>query len=163
MPVSIRKTQTNEKPKLNIFGELGINSSLAISPVKNFGPNFGMNLSVPIYDGHQKRMQHNQIAVSELTRKYYRDFFTKQYGQQINQLILQLTDVQNLTGRIKKQITYAQTLVEADRKLLETGEVSVTDYILAMSNLLTTKNQLIQNEFEKYQLINQLNYWCREK
>ena len=108
-------------------------------------------------------MQHNQIAVSELTRKYYRDFFTKQYGQQINQLILQLTDVQNLTGRIKKQITYAQTLVEADRKLLETGEVSVTDYILAMSNLLTTKNQLIQNEFEKYQLINQLNYWCREK
>ncbi len=151
------------QPKLNIFGELGINSSLAISPVKNFGPNFGMNLSVPIYDGHQKRMQHNQIAVSELTRKYYRDFFTKQYGQQINQLILQLTDVQNLTGRIKKQITYAQTLVEADRKLLETGEVSVTDYILAMSNLLTTKNQLIQNEFEKYQLINQLNYWCREK
>jgi outer membrane protein TolC len=163
LAINDKQIDYNYQPKLNVFGEFGFNSSLTYEPWKNFGPNVGLNLSIPIYDGHQRRMQHDQIAVSEQTRKYYREFFTKQYGQQINQLILQLTDVQNLTGRIKKQIFYAQTLVDADRKLLETGDVSVTDYILAMSNLLTSKNQQIQNEIEKYQLINQLNYWCREK
>ena len=151
------------QPKLNLFGEAGYNSSLVYQPWKNFGPNVGLNLSIPIYDGHQRKMQHDQIAVSENTRKNYRDFFTKQYSQQINQLILQLADNQNLTGKINKQVTYSQALVDANRKLLETGEVSVTEYIIAMSNLLTTKNLLIQNEIEKYQLINQLNYWCREK
>jgi outer membrane protein TolC len=163
LAINDRQIDYSYQPKLNIFGEVGYNSSLAYEPWKNFGPNVGLSLSIPIYDGHQKRLQHNQIAVSEQTRKHYREFFTKQYGQQINQLILQLTDVQNMTGRIKKQITYSQTLVDADRKLLETGAVSVVEYILAMSNLLNTKNQLIQNEIEKYQLINQLNYWCREK
>lgn len=161
--ISNKQIDYNYQPKLNLFGEAGFNSSLAYQPWKNFGPNFGLNLSVPIYDGHQKRMQHDQITVSEQTRKYYREFFTRQYGQQINQLLLQLTDVQNLSGRIRKQITYSQALVEANRKLLETGGVSVTEYIIAMSNLLTTKNMLLQNEIEKYQLINQLNYWCREK
>ena len=151
------------QPKLNLFGEVGYNSSLVYQPWKNFGPNVGLNLSIPIYDGHQRKMQHDQIAVSEQTRRSYREFFTRQYGQQINQLILQLTDNQNLTGKINRQVTYSQALVDANRKLLETGEVSVTEYIIAMSNLLTTKNLLIQNEIEKYQLINQLNYWCREK
>jgi outer membrane protein TolC len=151
------------QPKLNLFGEAGYNSSFAYQPWRNFGPNIGLNLSIPIYDGHQRKMQHDQIAVSEQTRRSYREFFTRQYGQQINQLILQLTDNQNLTGKINRQVTYSQALVDANRKLLETGEVSVTEYIIAMSNLLTTKNLLIQNEIEKYQLINQLNYWCREK
>jgi len=161
--ISNKQIDYNYQPKLNLFGEAGFNSSMAYQPWKNFGPNFGLNLSVPIYDGHQKRMQHDQITVSEQTRKYYREFFTWQYGQQINQLLLQLTDVQNLGGRIRKQITYSQALVDANRKLLETGGVSVTEFIIAMSNLLTTKNMLLQNEIEKYQLINQLNYWCREK
>lgn len=161
--ISNKQIDFNYQPKLNLFGEAGFNSSMAYQPWKNFGPNFGLNLSVPIYDGHQKKMQHDQITVSEQTRKYYREFFTRQYGQQINQLFLQLTDVQNLSGRIRKQITYSQALVDANRILLETGGVSVTEYIIAMSNLLTTKNMLLQNEIEKYQLINQLNYWCREK
>jgi outer membrane protein TolC len=161
--ISNKQIDYNYQPKLNLFGEAGFNSSMAYQPWKNFGPNFGLNLSVPIYDGHQKRMQHDQITVSEQTRKYYREFFTRQYGQQINQLLLQLIDVQNLSGRIRKQVTYSQALVDANRKLLETGGVSVTEYIIAMSNLLTTKNMLLQNEIEKYQLINQINYWCREK
>ena len=151
------------QPKLNLFGEAGYNSSLVYQPWKNFGPNIGLNLSIPIYDGHQRKMQHDQIAVSEQTRRTYREFFSKQYGLQINQLIIQLSDNQSLAGKINKQVTYSQALVDANRKLLETGEVSVTEYIIAMSNLLSTKNLLIQNEIEKYQLINQLNYWCREK
>jgi outer membrane protein TolC len=161
--INDKQIDYNYQPKLNLFGEAGFNSSLAYQPWKNFGPSFGLNLSVPIYDGHQRKMQHDQITVSEQTRKYYREFFTKQYGQQINQLLLQLTDVQNLSIRIRKQITYSQALVDANRKLLDSGGVSVTEFIIAMSNLLTTKNMLLQNEIEKYQLINQLNYWCREK
>ncbi len=161
--ITSKQIDFSYQPKLNVFADAGYNSSLTFQAAKNFGTNFGLNLSIPIYDGHQRKMQHNQIAVSEQTRQYYREFFSRQYGQQVNQLILQLKDNQGLTGRINKQVTYSRALVDANRKLLETGEVSVMEYILAMSNLLTSKNLLIQNEIEKYQLINQLNYWCKEK
>ncbi len=161
--IGAKQIDFSYQPKLNVFGEAGFNSSFAYQPWRNFGPNVGLNLSIPIYDGHQRKMQHDQIVLSEKTRQYYRDFFTRQYGQQISQLALQLTDNQNLTARINKQVTYSQALVDANLKLLETGQVSVTDYVIALSNLLTARNILIQNEIEKYQLINQLNYWCREK
>lgn len=161
--IGSRQIDFSYQPKLSVFGEAGFNSSFAFQPWRNFGPNVGLNLSIPIYDGHQRKMQQDQIALSEKTRQYYRDFFTRQYGQQISQLALQLTDNQNLTGRINKQVTYSQSLVDANLKLLETGQVSVTEYVMALSNLLTARNLLIQNEIEKYQLINQLNYWCREK
>ena len=161
--IGAKQIDFSYQPKLNIFGEAGFNSSFAYQPWRNFGPNIGLNLSIPIYDGHQRKMQHDQIELSEKTRQYYRDFFTRQYGQQISQLALQLTDNQTLTSKINKQVTYSQALVDANFKLLETGQVSVTEYIIALSNLLTAKNILIQNEIEKYQLINQLNYWCREK
>lgn len=161
--IGAKQIDFSYQPKLNVFGEAGFNTSFAYQPWRNFGPNIGLNLSIPIYDGHQRKMQHDQVALSEKTRQYYRDFFTRQYGQQISQLALQLTDNQNLTDRINKQVSYSQALVDANFKLLETGQVSVTEYIIALSNLLTTRNLLIQNEIEKYQLINQLNYWCREK
>lgn len=161
--VGAKSIDFSYQPKLNLFGEAAYNSSLVYQPWRNFGPNVGINLSIPIYDGRQRKMQHNQLAFSEQTRRNYRDFFTRQYSQQINQLILQMADNRNLKEKINKQVSYAAALVEANRKLLETGEVSVTEYVLALTNLLTTKSLLIQNETEKYQLVNQLNYWCREK
>ncbi len=161
--VSDKQIDFSYQPKLNLFGEAGFNSSFNLQPWKNFGPNIGLNLSIPIYDGHQRKMQHDQITLSEKTRQYYREFFTKQYGQQLNQLVLQLSDNQSIKSRIGKQVSYAQVLVDANRQLLETGQVGVTEYMLALSNLLTTKNLLIQNDIEKYQLINQINYWCRDK
>ena len=161
--ISKKQIDISYQPKINIFGEAGYNSSLAFEAAKNFGTNFGLTLSIPIYDGHQRKMLHEQNSLSEQTRQYYREFFTRQYGQQVNQLILQLKENQGLTGRIIRQVAYSQALVDANRKLLEKGDVSVTEFILAISNLLTTRNLLIQNEIEKYQLISQLNYWCREK
>ncbi|MEI7829410.1 MAG: TolC family protein [Prolixibacteraceae bacterium] len=153
----------NYQPKLNLFGDVSYNSSLVYQPWKNFGPNFGLNLSIPIYDGRQKKMQHDQIALSEQTRRTYSEFFAKQYRQQINQLLLQLSDNQKYKMNIDKQIAYSQALVEANGKLFQTGEVNVTEYFIAISSLLTSRNLLIQNRLENYQLINQLNYWCREK
>ena len=162
--LAIQNKQVDDRyrPKLTLFGDLGINSSLAVQPMKNFGPNMGLNLSIPLYDGRQRKMQHDQLALAEETRKFYRDFFTVQYSQQINTLMLQLKDNLKLIERVNKQVAYSSALVQANRKLLESGQVTITDYLLAMSNLLAIRNQLIDNEIEKYQLISQLNYWCRQ-
>ena len=151
----------NYLPKANLYADGGYSSSLMYEPYKNFGVSFGIMLSVPIYDGHQRKMQYSKLDIQERTRSGYKDFFTRQYSQQIAQLSQQLKETEDLIGQINEQVKYSQTLIEVNGKLLETGDARIADYILALNNYLNAKNLLTQNNITRLQIINQINYWNR--
>jgi len=147
------------RPKVNLFADAGYQSTFTISPYKNFGANAGINLTIPIYDGHQRKLQFSKLNIMERTRQKQREFFTKQFQQQIQQLQQQLNDIENLRGPINQQIKYLQTLIDVNGKLLETGDIRITDYVLALNNYITAKNLVVQNQIARYLVIHQLNYW----
>lgn len=151
------------KPKINLFSDAGYNSSLVYKPIRNFGVTIGLNFTMPIYDGKQRKMQHNKIAIAEQTRINYRDFFTKQYNQQVYRLFDQLRANNNLAQITEKQITFSKTLIDANHKLLETGDIHITDYIIAIGNYLNAKNTMTQNLVDKNLIVNQINYLNRKK
>jgi outer membrane protein TolC len=150
------------KPKVNLYADAGYVSSLMYLPYKNFGTSFGVNLAVPLYDGHQKKMQHEKIAIAELTRQQYRDFYKTQYSQQVAQLLQQLQSTQQLIDQTNSQLRFAQGLIDANKKLLETGDARIADYIIAIGNYLAARNSITLNTVNKWQIINQLNYWNRK-
>ena len=152
----------NYKPKVNLYADGGYLTSFAEQAYKNFGTSFGVNITVPIYDGKQKKMQHDKISIAEQTRQNYRDYFKQQFGQQIAQLSQQLSATQQLINQTAPQIRYTETLIEANRKLMETGDARMADYIIAIGNYITAKNIVTQNTINKLQLINQINYWNRK-
>jgi outer membrane protein TolC len=47
------------KPRINLFADGGIQSSLAESPARHFGTSFGVSFVIPIYDGGQKNLQYS--------------------------------------------------------------------------------------------------------
>ncbi|MBS1664339.1 MAG: TolC family protein [Bacteroidetes bacterium] len=147
------------KPKLSAFADAGYLSSLAYEAQKNFGTSFGLTLNVPIYDGKQKRLKFQKLDIAERTRTDYRDFFLRQYGQQIAQLTQQLSATESLIDEIKGQIKYANTLIEVNAKLLETGNIQITELVLAINTWLNARNLLNQNYISRLQIINQINYW----
>ena len=151
----------NYRPKVNLFADAGFNSTLAYTPYKNFGTSFGVNLIVPIYDGKQKQLQYSKIDIAEKTRKNYQSFFIIQSHQQIAQLTQQLFATEELIADINSQLKYTQSLIDVNGKLLETGEARITDYILALNNYINAKNLITQNNINRLQIINQLNYWNR--
>lgn len=150
------------KPKLSLYADAGHSSTFAVNPYKNFGTSFGINLSVPIYDGKQKKMQHDKIAIAQQTRQQYQQFYKTQFDQQLLQLLQQLRSAQELINQTSTQIRYTQALIEANRKLLEAGDVRMSDYIIAIGNYLAARNSSTQNMIYKLQLINQINYWNRK-
>jgi outer membrane protein TolC len=150
------------KPKVGLYADAGYVSSLQYLPYKNWGVSAGVNLTIPIYDGRQRKMQHNKIAIAEQTRQHYREYFKTQYNQQIAQLSQQLNAVSELINQTGNQIRYTEGLLEANRKLLATGDVRIADYLIAISNYLNAKNIITQNTVTKLQLINQINYWSRK-
>ncbi|CAN5204671.1 hypothetical protein BH11BAC6_BH11BAC6_10010 [soil metagenome] len=147
------------KPKVNLYADAGYVSSFQYQAYKNFGASVGVNLTVPIYDGRQRKMQHDKVAIAERTRQGYRDFFITQYYQQIAQLTQQLNSSEELINETNNQLKYIETLIDANRQLLSTGDVRIADYIIAINNYLNAKNIIRQNTTNKLQIISQINYW----
>jgi outer membrane protein TolC len=147
------------KPKLSFTADGGYVSSLTYLPYKNFGASVGLNLIIPIYDGNQRRLQYQRLDILEHTRTYNRDFYTTQYYQQIAQLTQQLQTADEIINETNEQLKYVRTLMDANRKLLVTGDVRIADYIIAIGNYLNAQNTITQNIIKQFQIITQINYW----
>jgi outer membrane protein TolC len=149
------------KPKIGAYADAGYNSTLQVDPYKNFGFSVGVSLTIPIYDGHQKKMKLAQIDLQERTRQSNKEFYTNQYIQQVSLLKQQLNAIERLVQKIQQQIRYAHTLITANAKLLETGDITMKDYVLSINNYLSARNLLIQNNISRLRILNQINYWNR--
>jgi outer membrane protein TolC len=147
------------KPRIGAFSDAGYQSTLGLNGYKNFGYSVGVSIIVPIYDQGQKKLKYTKLDIAERTRLSNRDFYFNQYRQQVAQLNIQLRGIDGLVEKIKKQITYSKTLIEANNKLLQTGDIRMTDYVTAINTYLNAKNQLTQNYISRLKIISQLNYW----
>ncbi|MDQ6761404.1 MAG: TolC family protein, partial [Bacteroidota bacterium] len=126
------------RPKVSLFADAGYQTTFYNAPYKNFGTSVGINFSIPIYDGHQRQLQNTKIDILERTRQRQKEFFTTQYTQQVQQLQQQLSALDGLSGPINKQIEYIKTLIDVNGRLLETGDIKITDYVLALNNYITS-------------------------
>ncbi|HEY6083478.1 MAG TPA: TolC family protein [Chitinophagaceae bacterium] len=150
---------TKYRPSVNWFADAGLQSSQLNTAYKSFGASFGVNLSVPIYDGKQRQLEYRRLKIEEDTRNNYASFFDRQYDQQVAMLLQQLKAEDGLVNEIKEKLKVSQLLMDISKKQLNTGDLRITDYILAINNYLSVKGSLNQAEINRYQIINQLNYW----
>ncbi|WEK17601.1 MAG: TolC family protein [Candidatus Pedobacter colombiensis] len=151
----------NYKPKTSLYVNGGYNSSFILQPYKNFGTSVGFTVSVPLYDGHQKKMQHDKLNLQLQTGSMYRNYFSTQQKQQIDLLKQQITTTDGLYEQIKDQIKITSGLIDVDRKLLHTGDVKIVDFVIAINNYMVAQNLFRQTNINRLRLINQLNYWNR--
>jgi len=149
----------NYKPKLGIYANGGYSSSLVLQPYKNFGASVGFTFSVPIYDGHQKRMQYDKLTIANNTVSSYRDFFAAQQIQQLNLIRQQITQTDALFAKINEQIKFSRGLIDVDRKLLHTGDLRIADFVIAINNYMSAQSLYRQTTINRLKLINQYNYW----
>jgi outer membrane protein TolC len=147
------------KPKLNVQADGGYNSDFMGQAWKNFGLSAGFGLVIPIYDGGQRKLQYRKLSLQEETRQNYKAFFDVQYRQQVAQLNQQITENETLIAQIKDQTKYTESLIKIDMQLMQTGDLHISDLVLAINNYLTIKNLMTQTVISRLQLINQLNYW----
>jgi len=159
---SLRKSlDTYYRPKLSWFVDAGFESS-TLAFYRHYGTSFGLNFTLPIYDGHLRRIGYKQLSIGERTRQNYRSFFEVQYSQQILALTQQLASTEALLAKIKTQLHYSNMLIDVDRKLLNVGDLKITDYLLALNAYRTNQFALSQQDLSRMLLINQLNYWNSE-
>lgn len=139
------------RPKVSAVLDAGLQSSsylpLALAHSVGFGG--GLQLAIPIFDGHQRQLQYQRIALSEQSRRGYRQFLTVQRRQQYEQLegLIRASDA--LLGRIREQVRVADALVGAARQQLATGDVTILDYLNLVTSYRTLQFSLTQAETDR--------------
>lgn len=147
------------KPAVSLLGDAGYLSSFANLPYKNFGFSVGLGMTIPIYDGGQRALQHQKNEVALATNSAYKTNFNKQYNQQLLMLQQQLKQALAIDNQLQSQLIITDALIEANKKLLLTGDAQITEYVIAVGNLISIRNAISQNNSNKLQIINQINYW----
>ena len=149
----------NYRPKFNLFADGGFNGISPENVPHNFGASVGINLSVPIYDGKQRKSQYEKIDLAENTRINYKRYYSSQYKIQFDQLNNQLNMTEHLLGEIKNQLSEQEQLIELYRIELEKGLVRFLDFITVFNNYTAAKVTYLVTEMNRLQIINQLNYF----
>lgn len=148
----------NYRPRLSAFADAGFNSIAPQNIPHNFGGSFGVNFSIPIYDGKQRKLQYDKINLAENTRIYYKHYYSSQYKLQLEQLTNQLKLTDKLIGEISNQLLEQERLIDLYRIEIEKGLVRFLDYLTVLNNYTASKNTFLVTEMNRLQIINQLNY-----
>lgn len=149
----------NYKPSLSLLGDAGYNSSFIYQGYKNFGFSVGVGLNIPIYDGNQRSLQHQKNNMALATNESYTRNFKRQYKQQLLLLNQKFNQSVETNKMLQSQLSVAEALIDANKKLLVTGDAQITEYIIALSNLISIQDAIAQNSVNNLQTINEINYW----
>ncbi len=147
------------KPKINWIADAGYESPNFNLFYKSFGASIELNFSLPIYDGHIRRINLKQIDLLENTRRAFMERFKMDYFSQIISLKKQINDNKRLEIKTENQFDNTKLLVEVNRRLLEIGDVKINDLILSINNFKNLRFTINQIQINQLVLQNQINYW----
>ncbi len=148
----------NYRPKISAFADAGF---MAVTPENvphNFGTSFGVNFSLPVYDGKQRKILQDKTLLTESIRQDYQKFYTSQYLQHQDQLKEQLKLTEELILGIRNQLSEQEKLLSLYKAEIEKGLARFLDFLTAVNNYRLTKNTLTVSEMNRLQIINQMNY-----
>ncbi|MCX6279704.1 MAG: TolC family protein [Bacteroidetes bacterium] len=147
------------KPVVSWFADGGIINNEPQYLYQNFGISIGLSMTIPVFDGNQRKINYDKIHISEETRRNYRDNFRFRYGSQLKQLQFELEKTRLLLKENDKQISLIQELIAADRIMLNAGSLSITDYILALNSLIDAKHAGLLYQIRTQYILNEINFW----
>lgn len=147
------------KPSLSWYADAGLEASQPNLIYKSFGNSLGLNLSIPIYDGHKRTLKHQYLKLSEDTRANYEHFFMTNYTTRINSLAKQIADGNKLVMQLHEEDMQVQKWIKINEAEMGVGNVTVTDFLLSLKKNLEVKSELNEALINQQLLQNEFNYW----
>ncbi|MCI1640507.1 MAG: TolC family protein [Bacteroidales bacterium] len=145
------------RPGLSLYAESGYSSSFMKSPYKNFGADAGLSLTIPIYDGGRRKKLLRQNLLKQDTRQRYNDFRKNQYMQQAADIERRICEYRSMKTEAMEQLHYSHVLIDANLRQLPTGDISITDFIMAIKNHIGLESGIIQINTVLYSLYDRQN------
>jgi outer membrane protein TolC len=149
----------NYKPSVSWFADAGLINNDPTVIYQNFGLSLGLNFTFPVYDGNQRKLNHQKLKAEEEIRVDYKLAFKQEYDQQLQQWKDELNLTEALLPAVREQVGNTEMLVKQEKELVNRGSGSITDYLIAVKNYLSVRKSLTQYEIRILQIRNEITYW----
>jgi outer membrane protein TolC len=145
-------------PHLSWYADAGIEASQPDLIYRSIGNSLGLNLNIPIYDGHKKALKLKSIGISEGIRYNYQQYLIKSFSSQSASLIKQMENTDKLVAQLKQEELQVNEWIKVDEAQLNAGNISVTDFLIGLKKQLEVKNDIAQAIINQQLLQNEFNY-----
>lgn len=132
------------RPQLSLYGNAGLNAVALNNIDRRMGLSAGLRLSVPIYDGKQRKYNAQQSLLNEENLEFYRDNAQIQLEDNLKSLDRQLTALTDNMKLMENQLAKQKNIIEIYKGKLVQGQVSIVDYL----NVVQTYKQNVQTKLQ---------------
>ena len=132
------------RPQLSLYGNAGLNAVALNNIDRKMGLSAGLRLSVPIYDGKQRKYNAQQSLLNEENLEFYRDNAQIQLEDNLKSIDRQLTALTDNMKLMENQLAKQKNIIEIYKGKLVQGQVSIVDYL----NVVQTYKQNVQTKLQ---------------
>lgn len=156
---TLKVSNLQYRPQLNLFVNSGFSSGRYTDIYRHFGASVGLAFSWTLFDGKQKHIKEKQAIVQLNTIAGYRNDFYNQREQRKRQYLDELRTFENREKLLRVQIDEYTVVLDAYKKEMEKGQLSIIDYINVLRSKLQTDKEYMLLQTNSQLLIAALNYW----
>lgn len=146
------------KPQLNLYANTGVNSADITNVNQNYGVMGGLRLSIPIYDGGQKKLFHQQQRLYQESLTSDNKDSKTQLQHDLKNLKIQIADLNENLDTIDEQLEIHKELLRLYETRWTKEEVSTVDFLNIVQEFRQTQFLKIQMQTNRRLLSNQYNF-----
>jgi len=147
------------KPQVNLMTNAGLNAVEAKYIPHDFGFSVGLNLTIPIYDGHLKQLNAQQSIVQMQILQSNKDNAARLYKNNLKNANDQVEQWKKTIQLYDVQIKSYEDLLEMMKEKIYSGQISMMDYIMTVRDYVSAKKDRSQANTNLLLFINQYNYY----
>lgn len=146
------------KPQLTAYGNTGLNAVEIPNIEHKIGLSAGLRLSIPIYDGRQRKYNARQSEFKKENLKFYKDNAKIQLENKLESIKIQISALKENKTLLGKQIKKQKNILEIYKGKLVQGQVSIVDYLNVIQNYKQNVYTQLQMQTNMWLLQSQYNF-----
>lgn len=151
--------ETKYKPTVALYANSGLNAVYAPTILDRMGLSAGLNFTMTLTDGHQRKATEQKTQILMKTTSAYKDFFYRQNQVRKAQIRAQLKSIEERLTLTESQLIEYQDLLVLYNDELSQGEILLINYLTTLKNLSATNRDYVLLLTDRQRLINLYNYW----
>ena len=146
------------KPQLSLYGNTGLNAVELTNIDRRIGLSAGLRLTVPIYDGKQRKYNAQQNEIKKENLVFYKENAAVQLENNLKSIEAQLTALEENMQAIDEQLQKQQNVLEIYKGKLVQGQVSIVDYLNVIQTYKLNVQTKLQTQTNRWLLQSQYNF-----
>ncbi|MGV8993549.1 MAG: TolC family protein [Flavobacterium sp.] len=146
------------KPQISLYGNAGLNAVEITDMYRKIGASAGVRLSIPIYDGHQRKVNAEQNLLRTENLSSYKEISDLQRENNITQINTQISENEKALALLQNQQKKYEQILEIYKGKLVQGQISIVEYLNLMQTYRMSVYINLQAQTNHWLLQSQLNY-----